>query len=728
MRSFRYICATVTTSCNDFHNGEYACHHRRRGDANTYTRQWLTARPDLATVAEQDADHPDDAQHQKDIATAEQEAVDDEAELETTPKTPFSQEEIAELDPDVMVDVLPNLATAAEQLSSLLLPADLKARPAVWREIRARGSRHQKLLNNRTASLLVHKHSFGNQEYIEPSIVLRALLGVQTMANVPDGLWRPDSIIYKINLAQMLHTTLVTIGDPLEYEYDIHEALVGLVRQFPSAVAGSSFDTEAVQTCLELQTQLTIVRLHLFSGFDEYDPSSIVSETFYNRDEEGVYVFHDALGMDQLDPVELDVWTDKIGDLVSDLQAPFRGQGLSSTEESLEAVRALFPWHGAVDEVVKYFEMRASELNSEIAEAGGVDVIVASLSEEVEGRYTERLVAEKRQSFGKSGGTPKQALSGIAALKAREQRLSSQVAQAQPAPAAQMMDPRLTQEQEQAPNAPADEWAALPDDDDEEQTAIQQHAQSALQQLTGFQNSQRQNAKGKQRSFNDRQDNAQRISFTDSQSQPRSQAGPSSGVPGRSSAPGPYHISPKRNAKRTHAEVDNGLTDFEPTQDEGFQNDVRDTSAADARRKSAPRPQPSQRRAASATTVAYEYPGSNSAPKRQRKNPGSSIPLPVAPTDPEAGEIPSSEYYQRAKNLAIQNRLVAASQKAPQVRTPWDEAEEFALVELIEEHGGDGISYAGLKNKDSNGDNRLARRSGEDMRFKARNMKQTFIL
>ena len=123
---------------------------------NMLTRSWLTNLPDLETVAEQEVD---EAQHQEDVAAAEDDAAAADENIErprssnsavsrTTAKTSFSQEEIAELDPDIMVDVLPNLVAAADQLCTLLLPADPKQRPVVWQEIHIEGSRHREVSLN----------------------------------------------------------------------------------------------------------------------------------------------------------------------------------------------------------------------------------------------------------------------------------------------------------------------------------------------------------------------------------------------------------------------------------------------------------------------------------------------------------------------------------------------------------------------------------------------------
>ncbi|KAK5128318.1 hypothetical protein LTR85_002985 [Meristemomyces frigidus] len=711
---------------------------------------------DLATVDEQAT--IDEEQLQAEVFAAEQDAADAKEDFAarresahsgisgTTAKTSFSQEEIAELDADVMVDVLPNLASAAGDLAKLLVPADERTRPVVWKEIRIEGSRHRKLFNNRVSSLMVHKHSFGSQEYIQPSVVLRALLGVQSMEEVPAGLWRPDNIIYQVNLAQMLRTVLIDIEDPTELNTEGYEALTTLLNQFVNAITGPDFDVEAVRTCLALQTQLSVARLHIFHAHPDYVPTDIVDESFFERDDDGqyVYLFHEALGMGSIGEAESAAWHDMIEQQVNGIKAPFQLDD-ADLAAPLGAIRATYPWHGFVNQVVRYYEARKAKLDREIAATGGLTVILGALAEEVEQREIARRAEVKRQSFTHPGGTPKKAFGAkaISNLKARQQRMSGIAPQPQPAPVAQMMDPRLTQGQEAA--SMQDDWVQPAEDDDDGQPTAQQRAQSTLQHLSGFQDMQRQSAKGKGRSFIERQDAAHRVSFDESQpsqhfTPEQSDDYQPGGVPGRSSAPGPYHVNPARGSnKRAYvdADVDDGVPDFEPTQDEGFQTDMRDTTAADERRRAAQASRPQRQRAqptASAGTVDYEYPGSGSGSgrpspsKRQRKNPGSAIPPPIQPLDPDDGPLPDDQSYQRAKVMAKHGRVVASQSRPPQVRTPWSMEEENALINLIVEHGGEGVSYAALKKHDDYEGLILGRRSAEDLRFKARNMKQTFLL
>ncbi|KAI7081316.1 hypothetical protein KC356_g9199 [Hortaea werneckii] len=711
-------------------------------------KQTRAAQQDLETVAEHEVD---EAQIQEDFAATEGDAAtaaenierprsSNSASSRMTAITSFSQEEIAELEPDVMVDVLPNLVAAADQLCALLFPADPKQRPVVWQEIRIEGSRHRKLLNNRLSSMILHKNKFGSQEYIRPDIVLRALLSVQSIDQISDGPWRPDYLLYKINLAQMLTTVLDKVIDPTNLDAERYWSLDKLMQNFPTAIAGPGFSAEAMRTCLALQTQVSVARLHTFRSHPEYNPTSVVDSVFFKRNEDGEYVhaYHEDLSLDKFDAAELERWTEETNALVASLQAPFQDveKGLMA---ALAEIRAAYPWQNFVHQAANFYELRKANIDMAINEAGGADALVASLGQEVERRSFDRLAGEKRQSFGKSAGTPRNGYKGIAALKAREQRLLTLAApnhtiQAD-APVPPMIDPRLTQVPRPSAFTQDDGFAPLPEDGYDGQPTAQERAQSSLQHLSGFRNMQMQNAKRKQKSFLARQEGAHRIAWDDESQPLPGEVGPVSPMPARSSASGIYHVGKARGNKRPYDEVDNDIDDSDLTPDEGFQTNMRDTSAADARRRSARRPdarRPPQTLNRTGT-VDYECPDSQNASRSegQRKNPGSSVSNPFDPLDPEADTVSPEQLYQRAKIAAKKGRIIASSQNPQQVRTPWSDEEENAMVDLIRRYGGERVSYAALKKWDAEengGQGILWRRSAEDIRFKARNMKQTYIL
>ncbi|KAK4570308.1 hypothetical protein LTR86_002388 [Recurvomyces mirabilis] len=647
----------------------------------------------------------------------------------TTAKTSFSQEEIADMDAQVMIDVLPDLLTSTDKLIDLLLPADSKVHHFVWKELRTQGSRHSKLYNNRLATFNVHKGNFGSQEYVQPSVVMRALLGVHSMADVGDGPWRPDPLFYRANLAQMLRPTLTVSANTLEITIDGYNSFELLETHFKSCVVGLEFDQEAALMLLELQTQLAIMRLVMFKDSPQFDPVEVINDSFFKRDADGelYYKDMDALQIDGVTDDDLVEWTNSISGLADGLKAPFEAG--TSVDAALPDIRSTHNWNDFIEQVVAYFQHRSAQLQQDIDAAGGVDSIMENLWKEVESRTDARTAVAKRQSIGTTGNTPKKAFSkgAISALKAREQRLSATGAESQNLSAPVNNETSVPQLDE----AIADEPAPLRADDVPAQAMNQQRAVSAVQ-LSGFQNLQMQNAKRGKARFIDPQPNAQRISFEDSQ--PSQQGGPATfRSPRRSPAVRPQSGSSRKAAgKRPRTDFEDEPEDFEPTQDEGFEVDQRDVAAANARRKNAPASSAPLRRLApsgSNSTVAYEVPASAtpSPSKRRRKNPGSTIPPPLPPATAEDDNIPHEQYFERAKVLAKHGRIVATQNRPTQVRAPWSKDEENALVTLIENYGADGISYAILKKQDQQDEDNLARRSAEDMRFKARNMKVTFL-
>ncbi|KAH9825522.1 SANT SWI3, ADA2, N-CoR and TFIIIB'' DNA-binding domains [Teratosphaeria destructans] len=639
----------------------------------------------------------------------------------TTAKTSFSQEEIADLDADIMVDALPNLVAAADQLSALLVPADPNVRPVLWKEIRVQGSKQNKLFNNRIASINAHKDSFGTQTYILPSIALRAFFKVQHVEDVPEGPWRPDSLLYKINMAQMLRTLLVEIGDPLNISVNAWQDLEHLETYFPRAISGPDFDMEAVKTCLGIQTQLAIARLQAYSATPNFNPIQTIEDTFFDRSVEGslVYKFIESLSTGQMDPDDEMMQT-----VFDDMFAPFEANYDGDVAHAISLLRSRFPWNDFVDQVIDYFQSRQAQLERSVAAAGGRDSIVNALAEEVQQRERNREFAMKRESLTAAGATPKKKGFGAKALRERQQRRSLQ-APPQSAPVAQMVvEPA---EQQPAATAPAADDYVLQQDEDEPEPTASERARSTLAHIAGFKDLQRQNAsKGKQRLI-DRQPTAQRVPFDSQEDGSQFQLPQSS-----------THARATQNPhKRPYVEDDDEPEAFEPTQDQGFQVDQRDTAAADARRRAAEASHAStHHRPQRSGTVDYDIPASSAksptrnrqsqTPKRQRKNPGSTFPDIPRPTanDP----VEASNYdYQRAKDLAKLNRMTASQGRPPQVRTPWTAEEEDALIDLIVQHGDGGISYSALK-KQADASGVLERRRPEDMRFKARNMKVTYLL
>lgn len=593
-----------------------------------------------------------------------------------------------------MIDVLPDLAAASEKLAHFLVPDGINTKPETWKEIRTPGTRHHKQYNNRIASFNTHKPSFGSQEYIQPRIVLRALLGDPSGMETP-GPWRPDNIIFRINLAQMLNSLLI-VCDPSDWTKSAMDALERLDVAFPGGIAGSLFSMEALEFYLQFSAQLTIARLQ--TGIESGEQASIdfqIDSVFYDESENFKYA--EALGLDGIeDEQERSLAYTLIDDLVVKLKGPFAAEGVDATAANGQ-LKAEYQWDMLKEQAVKYYVHRSEYLDRVIYDVGGVSEILAGLTSEVERRANGKIYEQGKERFAQPSSTPRTSFGGGMSL------LKKRLSMVQPAaPVAQMTAP--TGAHDFADNQHLSHATA------QNIAESSLHAGSAELQgshdISGFQAMQQQRAQQMQQSarkqkarWTDPQPGAVRISAIDDD--------PSSQRP------------TSMRGKRTHADMED---DFDPTQDEGFQTDTRDITGADQRR----------REVSFAQTTVDPVTGlrtqESSPSKRQRLNPGSSIPQQTQTLDENDADLHPDELYRRAKNTAKFDRVAASQMKPSRVRQPWSDAEESALLALIEQHGAEGVSYAALKacDHDTGGD-KLQRRSAEDIRFKARNMKLTLL-
>ncbi|EME88462.1 uncharacterized protein MYCFIDRAFT_170071 [Pseudocercospora fijiensis CIRAD86] len=642
----------------------------------------------------------------------------------TTAKTSFSQEEIEQLDHEVIVDVLPDLASASDSLAKLLAPEGPATSPALWKEIKQTGSKHNKLYNRRLATLQLHKPSFGSQEYIQPRIVLAALLGepVPSLHALPAAQWRPDNIIFKTNLAQMLNSVLV-VCDITDWTPRATDALERLDMAFPVGIAGGEFSFAAIELWLNLAAHLAIRRLDAAIATDpNFAPHDEIGNVFY--DNEGQFKHLLTLGFAKASEADFERAIQMVTDLVKVLQSTFKDKTGKNATAANGKLKAQFKWDDFRSHVLRYYEARATELDRRIAAGGGVELIVKSLAREAERRFDTRHAERMKQNLTKTGSTPRRSLGGksvMAALKAKERQILEPPATA---PTAHMIAPTTNQQEDVLARDFGDNQE--PEGDAAaEQSGIPASTMSAIQ---GFQDAQKRNkSKGKGRLI-DRQDGAVLIDpnmdvFDETQPDTR---------------PAPPSARPNKRKLTEATESDDHVPN--PTQDEGFEEDTRDHANADNLRREtsfgqAPRNRYPSVGAESAAAGPSNYPPSSAATqlspsKRQRKNPGSAIPPRQPALDPEDPAPPPSTAYQQWKVDSRTNRTMAP--KPTQQRQPWDPYEESALMELIEQHCDDGISYASLKAIDNEliptGEARLTKRSAEDLRFKSRNMKTTMLL
>lgn len=609
------------------------------------------------------------------------------------------------MDAEVMVDFLPPLASASDQLARCIAPAGAATTLDIWKELKRSGSKANKVLSARIQSVEVHKQSFGTTEYIRPDLVLRALLGATDVTEVAAASWRPENVFYKINLAQMLKSVL-QMGEAADRDLRSSTALERLHTAFFDTISGHGFSLESMRFYLDLSVQVCITKL---AASDEaspgtYSPGHVIDSVFL--DEDGAFNQTEALRLDQLDEQRRTQSLTMVQETVDQLNTSFAGN-TTGTKAAIGRLKSRFSWEEFKRQTLRYFEFRNQQLHEQIELAGGVTEIAGGLASEIGRRADARFVEDTKLKYAKPASKPRRSLGRKSDLEALKQRVSQQ-----PVPMAQMTETSV---------AGLDHSIFVQADDKDGDPATAESGLQATDEPT---------QPRARKKWTDPQANATRIDprFDLEETQ----------APVEPRAPSAFALGKRRRAQME----DDNDSHFEPTQDQGvqeddgFQTQHQDFVAADQRRNEVSYGRGPQRNSHNVEQAPQgsgssfrqsDTPGPSPA-KRQRKNPGSELPSATQPLDRRDGELSASQQYALAKNIAKLDRVKASMERKVQVRKAWETEEEEALLNLIEQHGEGGISWAWLKKVDQDGGNQLNGRKAEDLRFKARNMKLTFLL
>jgi hypothetical protein len=669
----------------------------------------------------------------------------------TTSKTTFSQEEIVELDPDVMLDSLKKLNDASDDLLDSLVPSGpmnlenlLKILSDITTPEDTRESKlYHKMYQKRLAAFMLYKSDFMTaqaNEFIRPQNVSRALFAVASVEDIPEGATRPDSIMYKANLANMLRMILVKTREV--EAATIPEILESVNQAFPTLVAGGEYNPLAVNLSIALTMQLALNRIQDSANDTNFDPQRIVSDAFFSQEDNGSLRHYDALHLRSAPEQQEKAAFDRIHSIVNGIKETFDVSSETDSTIAVETLREAYKWDTFFEvDIIPYMVERKHTLDYEIQMAGGINKLDHDVKQSVKNKEelkslsgTRAMLEQARQRPDTSRGNPTSAAQYLRALSHPAGPSQQGVA-----PTAQMTAPAPTSGGQQAGGYPQ---FYLPGGSahDPALSGSDLHDLSAFQSIDKTHTASAAKGKGKGRgkakSFNERQAGAERVPWDGSQDRQDLV----------------NYVLPNNNSVLGKRIRDGEDENFEVTQDRGLQEDEDDAfqthsvddAAADARRLQAPSATRSARPSLSQPLhLRSEYDGQQPAPKR--RNPGSRI--------PSAAEYPSSinqpspqrphpnphiapastalaQEYQQAAWTARHMRTMSQPKPARE-RRAWSDMETEALMTYINEWPEeDNLHYAAMKRKDEaeGGHQALQGRTAEDIRFRARNMKVNFLL
>lgn len=683
--------------------------------------------------------------------------------------TTHSQEDIQSMDAELILDSLEDLNNATDRILGLVAPSSasqdtLSNNAAELLKVR---STLKTRLNAHMAAFQGYKANFAQQQFIDAEHVLRFLLQLPPQADLRSSIWRPDDILYKANLINVLILLLQELAeqDWIDLLSSIDMQVPGLAlssmlewKSFSGLVGQSREITAALDFALEVRTQMLIGALKVAD--DTQDPLEFLHLAYLASEDQNPAIFSDN-GEDLLlrrwnPPMfgndNSDLWA-----VVADRYETIRGliEESEDVDGLLVALETEYPKAEFISKLLRWTQKRGDELCTLIAERGGLSTIVRTLAEEVrkvrspgigvEGEDKPvdppRCVSRAASSLWHVTDSAYSMVStaNINKLKDRKkrQKLSAVEATAAgtepPVPAPGSPEP--------APPvggpAPTDDHVPQFDNDDEIHVAEDVTPDTSLPADPSDKRAQaarllrpireRQSQANKENvvssRFIDAQADAHRVTFEDSQDSPQRPPASSNVIPLSSAS--------RTGTKRPYTEDDGDGEDpdWQVTQDdEAFQTDTRVHSVPQRTRAPTARMVSS---AAEPSTASSSSATPRPAPattqtKRERQNPGQAIdPLP-APRMTDAGIPETTTQYDRWRMANLTARQAIPEEPKPmQYRKAWTREETTAVMDYIATHG---AQYALIKRYDEgSGGNLLQRRGAEDIRFKARNLKVDFL-
>ncbi|TKA77884.1 hypothetical protein B0A49_01680 [Cryomyces minteri] len=699
---------------------------------------------------------------------------------DTSEKTSFSILEIAELDRDVMLEILPDLHQASSGLLRIIAPDQQPVQDshAIIEELKVKDSKTSKILKLRLATLATHVQNFTSQDYLRPDLILRCLLKAGSVKELGSQAWRPDEVFYKANLASFARA-IISMDRESD---DAWNALNSADTDFPNAflsafmqsdpgttnlsTGGSALLEQTFQLGLEIRTQMVVV---LLMARRNEDVDKILAQVFCDlpvdkelttqeyKDalEDGILRGWDTDGLTLDDKQESREFVVAVARRVKTIRQ-FFGDGLESTKPEVAVgigeLQEKFPWPDFQIKVIEWTRRRNREIDSQIKNKGGIDRVSELLAKEIELRqdHSTNEAAEKEgsttggraalrtaQSVQRSHATPEAALRtaengqiGTAGpvgkfslpvsegwMRLAKKRHSSIRTKTSPEA------PEASGRRETEPRLEDGDWRPpVEDETTEQEPATRTAPRSTADRLAQARQIERnQNKENLRRNQNSSAADTG-AAFIDPYRKRPAFVDPQPGAAriGFDDS-GSSQIQTQRRQGRSPKRARVEEEEVDVSEDEGFQVDDRSVDAEQ------------RRQAASAGRQSRIVPDVTSPPKRIRVAEGIAaerrhVPRRETSVSDLEEEVPST--------AASRYRTINKAAKAltgtrdldlpyvPQHRRAWTDEEVNALLNLIAEYG---PRYSMIKKIDTDGDNVLVDRDQTALRNKAENMKFDFI-
>ena len=318
----------------------------------------------------------------------------------TTAITSHSALALAEIDSEKMISKLTDLSDVSGKVLDLLTPRNASDQDLdkLIRDLQDPTSRRARHFRNLRSAFTEVRREYGAGAYIDLSTTIRGMLGVRYPSEVGEGLWRPDDIFYKSNLA-----TFIDILWSLQDSFDstVHP-LEKLDRDFPKpflerlagitshqSLGSSTLLKDSFDVALDIRTQFTLQTLKDKQGNANFDPSIVLNQIFYEIDRPTSIRDWAVGGLRQTDFKREK--RNAIVERMQQIQAHFRHDSdavKSGSTVDIDGLYAEFPLFQFVQKALIWTRRRADEIEKSLHNVGHTIDLQENLDAEIRRRQT----------------------------------------------------------------------------------------------------------------------------------------------------------------------------------------------------------------------------------------------------------------------------------------------------------------------------------------------------
>lgn len=672
---------------------------------------------------------------------------------------------------EAMLDQLPDLYSAATAILTPLAQR-LPTEETLQRIVQDLHSSRPTGWKRRDANLkgLIQDYGVNETVFIEPGLVVPAMLDLDTIEEIRPSAWRPDDVLFLANLAQFA-MRLTSIQEPTSS--DSRDWLLLLDSLFPAQFAsgvarnlqgipvGYSRLEETFNIALEVRTQVFISNLGNWVPSEGYNPMGLLIDIFSTTP-----IRERVENIEELEEIlpDLDLkgWqipelgseddkelSSEMKDLIIDRMIAL-GELVAEEKDRaghFKRLQEAFPWPGFCLNCMQWIHSRFEELKRHISTVGGIDEICETLRKGVDARLSPQ---KSIPAFAgeEAKGRPSMPLDVPSSDEQPEQKRKSLIHLAKLLTQSTPNPSNITLPRQDFPQTTSVSTVLVPaivsvesDDrlpsieNDEHPVASRSPSESADPPARNSvsPSSTKQGKLPSRPRLTDRQPGAQKVpSISESESEfekphDNTAAADKRRVP-KESAPNDSRAGKRRRLEDREMEAASaraaqGTSSRKP--------EVKNQRVYPADRKdSEPSTITSRRRSRNAQD---EEGDKEYDPVRSPANEQEEIDKELrdlgrtsdraSEAESEEGSPPSVDFR---RVVAEAERKVAKhrAQRPPQLRRAWTQDEEKQLIRLIRKEG---ASYTRIKQRDGEEDNILEGRSQTDVKDKAKNMKMAFL-